>query len=301
MLEKTPKKIILDTDLCGDCDDVGALAILLNLDRLKYANILAITYCLGNPWGSDFIQHTLDWFGRNDIPYGKLMDYSYVNFRVHDERYIKPYFDQFPRKEQYPAPYDAIRLLRRTLAANDGVKDITLCAIGPVHNIFLLFTSGPDDISDKTGAQLMQENISEIVLMFGNFADLDKGECNAGYDKPGGQYILKNCPIPITFAGYEVGEHLFTGAPSEYQLPGHPVRESYRIREEGKFVRNSWDPVTVYYAVMGLSGLWRYSDPCTVSLKEGAALDIQKGGHHRYLIQTAEDEQIVRILDELIV
>ena len=35
-----PKKIILDTDLCGDCDDAGALAILLNLDRLGYAKTL---------------------------------------------------------------------------------------------------------------------------------------------------------------------------------------------------------------------------------------------------------------------
>jgi inosine-uridine nucleoside N-ribohydrolase len=28
---KTMKKIIFDTDLGGDCDDVGALAVLLNL------------------------------------------------------------------------------------------------------------------------------------------------------------------------------------------------------------------------------------------------------------------------------
>ena len=158
MLDHMPKKIILDTDLCGDCDDVGALAILLNLDRLGYAKTLAVTYCLGNPWGSDFIQHTLDWFGRNDIPYGKLTDYTFANYPVHDERFIRPYFQQFPRKERYPAPWDAIRLLRRTLASNGGAKDITLCSIGGLHNIGLLFTSGPDDISPKTGAELMAEN-----------------------------------------------------------------------------------------------------------------------------------------------
>ena len=118
------KKIILDTDLCGDCDDVGAMAVLLNLDRLGYAKTLAVTYCLGNPWGSDFIQHTLDWFGRNDIPYGKLTDYSYANYDVHNKRFIQPYFEQFPRKEQYPAPYDSIRLLRRILAENNSTKDI---------------------------------------------------------------------------------------------------------------------------------------------------------------------------------
>ena len=295
------KKIILDTDLCGDCDDVGAMAVLLNLDRLGYAKTLAVTYCLGNPWGSDFIQHTLDWFGRNDIPYGKLTDYSYANYDVHNKRFIQPYFEQFPRKEQYPAPYDSIRLLRRILAENNSTKDITLCAIGGLHNVNLLFTSAPDDISPKSGAELMQENICEVVLMFGNFAHPDQGECNAGYDIPGGQHFLKHCPVPITFAGFETGVHLMTGAPSEHQRPGHPVRESYRLREQGKFVRNSWDPVTVYYAVMGTQGLWRHSSPCTVALNNDASLNIKEGGDHRYLIQIAEDDRIVQILDRLIV
>ena len=295
------KKIILDTDLCGDCDDVGAMAVLLNLDRLGYAKTLAVTYCLGNPWGSDFIQHTLDWFGRNDIPYGKLTDYSYANYDVHNKRFIQPYFEQFPRKEQYPAPYDSIRLLRRILAENNSTKDITLCAIGGLHNVNLLFTSAPDDISPKSGAELMQENICEVVLMLGNFAHPDQGECNAGYDIPGGQHFLKHCPVPITFAGFETGVHLMTGAPSEHQKPGHPVRESYRLREQGKFVRNSWDPVTVYYAVMGTHGLWRHSAPCTVALNNDASLNIKEGGDHRYLIQIAEDDRIVQILDRLIV
>ena len=295
------KKIILDTDLCGDCDDVGAMAVLLNLDRLGYAKTLAVTYCLGNPWGSDFIQHTLDWFGRNDIPYGKLTDYSYANYDVHNKRFIQPYFEQFPRKEQYPAPYDSIRLLRRILAENNSTKDITLCAIGGLHNVNLLFTSAPDDISPKSGAELMQENICEVVLMFGNFAHPDQGECNAGYDIPGGQHFLKHCPVPITFAGFETGVHLMTGAPSEHQRPGHPVRESYRLREQGRFVRNSWDSVTVYYAVMGTQGLWRHSSPCTVALNNDASLNIKEGGDHRYLIQIAEDDRIVQILDRLIV
>ena len=79
------------------------------------------------------------------------------------------------------------------------------------------------------------------------------------------------------------------------------MRESYRLREGGKFVRNSWDPVTVYYAVMGLQGLWKHSEGCTVALLGDASLDIQPGGQHRYLIQTAEDAKIVQILNELIV
>ena len=298
---KQAKKIILDTDLCGDCDDVGALAVLLNLDRLGYAKTLAVTYCIGNPWGSDFIQHTMDWFGRSDIPYGKLTDYSFANYDVHNKRFIQPYFELFPRRERYPAPYDAIRLLRRTLAENDGGKDITLCAIGGLHNLNLLYTSAPDDISPKTGAELMEEKLCEVVLMLGNFAHPEQGECNAGYDIPGGQHFLKHCRVPITFVGFEAGVHLLTGAPSEHQRPGHPVRESYRLREQGKFVRSSWDPVTVYYAVMGTQGLWQFSPPCTVTLNDTAALNIKDGGTHRYLIQNARDEQIVQVLDELIV
>ena len=49
------KKIILDTDLCGDCDDVGAMAVLLNLDRLGYAKTLEIP---GGPTSS-----SIRWIG----------------------------------------------------------------------------------------------------------------------------------------------------------------------------------------------------------------------------------------------
>lgn len=45
MKNKKPVKIIFDTDIGGDCDDAGALALLHRLCDMGEAELLAVTHC----------------------------------------------------------------------------------------------------------------------------------------------------------------------------------------------------------------------------------------------------------------
>ena len=65
-----PQRIILDTDMGDDCDDVGALFILHGAVERGKANLLATMGCAS----ADAIAPALDaintWFGRPEIPVG---------------------------------------------------------------------------------------------------------------------------------------------------------------------------------------------------------------------------------------
>ena len=45
MENKKPIKIIFDTDIGGDCDDAGALALIHRLCDKGEAELLAVTHC----------------------------------------------------------------------------------------------------------------------------------------------------------------------------------------------------------------------------------------------------------------
>ena len=87
------KKILFDTDLGGDCDDVGAAAILCNLAKAGEAEILAATYCIGNPWGAYFLKYELEFFGFPSVPVGVLKDEGFM-WEPGYAKYSKPYCER---------------------------------------------------------------------------------------------------------------------------------------------------------------------------------------------------------------
>ena len=72
MAETKPKTIILDTDIGPDCDDVGALLMLLKLEKAGLCRIAAITHCTSNPFGCGCIDAICRAEGRSDMPIGTL-------------------------------------------------------------------------------------------------------------------------------------------------------------------------------------------------------------------------------------
>ena len=48
--KKTMTKILFDTDIGGDCDDAGALAMLHRLCDLGECELLAVTACYASPY-----------------------------------------------------------------------------------------------------------------------------------------------------------------------------------------------------------------------------------------------------------
>ena len=65
-----PVPIILDTDICPDCDDAGAVALLHVLSSKGEATILGMGCCTSNPWGAPCLDALNTYCGRSEIPVG---------------------------------------------------------------------------------------------------------------------------------------------------------------------------------------------------------------------------------------
>lgn len=290
------KKILFDTDLGGDCDDVGAAAILCNLAKAGEAEIVAATYCIGNPWGGWFLKYELEFFGFGDVPVGVLKDEGFM-WEPNYAKYSRPYVERM----QIPTPElpDAVRVLRRALADNGGKRDITLVAVGPLRNIANLLKSGADDISEKTGRELIAENVVEFVTMLGNFTSTEAVEWNVLMDIPSARLCVSEMPVPVVFAPWEIGGHIITGQRLDEVPEDHPVRAAYTLYADGKHhTRMSWDLVTVYCAVRDDSPLYR-REPLHVTVNERGVTLPEDGCDMVRLVQCAPDEEIVDALDAL--
>lgn len=291
-----PKKIIFDTDLGGDCDDVGAAAVLCNLAKAGEARILAATYCIGNPFGGWFLKYELGYFGYPDVPVGVLKDEGFM-WEPNYAKYSRPYVERMQiSTEELP---DAVRVLRRALADNGGKRDITLVAVGPLRNIANLLRSEPDDISPLTGRDLIAENVTEFVTMLGDFRSTEAVEWNVLMDVPSARLCVSEMPVPVVFAPWEIGGHIITGQSLECVSEDHPVRAAYTLYADGKHhTRMSWDLVTVYCAVRSDSPMYERK-PMHITLNERGVTLAKEGSDSICLVQRCADEEIVSTLNAL--
>ncbi|MDF2685877.1 MAG: Inosine/uridine-preferring nucleoside hydrolase [Clostridia bacterium] len=296
-----PKKIILDTDLGGDCDDSGAFAVLLNLKKLGLADILCVTHCIANHYGAyclDIIKH---WFNDDDIPLGYYTYDNKMSEAIY-ERFTRPVAEMYFKDGKFPIYENSVELLRKTLSNNGEKKDITLVAIGPLMNISLLLQSKSDNISPKTGIELVSENVEKIVLMAGNFEDTNMHEWNIIMDITAAQNTVNLSPVPIYFSGFELGDKVLVGKSLEYMPEDYPVRQLYYyFNEKKQFHRCSWDLEAVYFAVMGTDDLWTLEEGYDIKVDDNGSTIYEKGGKHGFLKIKASFEAVGDKIEQYIV
>ena len=110
---RVPVPIIFDTDMGGDCDDVGALFILHGAAERGEAKLLATIGCVS----ADAIAPALDaisiWFGRPEIPVGTLRDSWFLAGPHYTTEMARRFPHQFATGKDYP---DAVALYRQILS-----------------------------------------------------------------------------------------------------------------------------------------------------------------------------------------
>ena len=108
-----PVGIIFDTDMGGDCDDVGALFILHGAVERDEAKLLATMGCVS----ADAIARAIDamntWFGRPEIPVATLKDPGFMPRPGYSREISARFPHRFPTSTDYP---DAVTLYREILA-----------------------------------------------------------------------------------------------------------------------------------------------------------------------------------------
>ena len=259
------KKIIFDTDIGGDCDDAGALAIIHEAVNRKYARLLAVTVSTRDPWACGCAD-AINRYYENNVPVGlcaraPLGDPTVAEFL---ERYGKHIAENYENNYlQRPAecslrggfecPERAVPLMRRLLAAEKGEK-ITLVVVGSCLNLADLLNSDGDSHSPLSGLELVEAKVDKVVLMGGLFAENATPEYNIKTDVPSAEAVFGKCPVPIFISHFDVGLRVMSGGRLLMEAPENPAAEAYRFHVGGK--RHSWDPIAAFYAIYGSLGVF---------------------------------------------
>ena len=311
-----PVKIILDTDMGGDCDDTGALAVLHALADRGECELLAVTHCFHGRQYAGCIDAINRFFGRPDLPVAACMD---EQADQGNDVYATWASQRYPNRfQQGERVEDTLPCLRRTLAeAEEG--EVTLVAIGSLYSLRRLLESKADPFSTLSDKELIQAKVAQTVVMGGRFHHqwpepilfpdgyVMDAEFNIKADIPSAQVVCAQWPGKLVFCSYEIGYPLITGRDLQRKAgEEHPVAACYRHWHEQVHVpgegRESWDLTTVLYAVRPKSGLWKLSPAGSVSVDErGVTRFTEKAdGRHFYLLENADASVVCRTIDSLL-
>lgn len=288
----TIRKIILDTDIGPDCDDCGALAILDQYHKAGKIDLLGVVHCTSDLNSVNVIAAINDYFGVK-VPIGQTERKGFLEDLT---KYTAPVSEAYLVNHESAEYEPAVPLMRRLLSEN---RNVVLVFIGPLNDMRDLLLSEADDISPLSGEELVKQSADAVIVMGGNFENFAHGEYNIACDVPAAQLMTEKCAVPIIYCGFEAGQNVITGAPLENCRDDYPVKQAYRHYLDGRYLRNSWDLVTVYYAVEPELDKWVLSEECSIRFNDDATAVISEGTGARY-VRYSDEKELTDILNNII-
>ncbi len=302
--EREPVRIIFDTDLGNDVDDALALAVAHAFENRDECKILAVTLTKANPYAASMADVLDTFYGRPNIPIGMVHNGVTPEEGAYNKQVALTKTEKqqpaFPHRigEKTPVP-DAVMVLRKVLA---GEKDgsVVIVQIGFSTNLARLLESGPDNISELSGLQLVEKKVRLLSIMAGTFdSKYTHVEYNIAKDLPSAKKLFADWPTEIVFNGYEIGDMIQYPSASilnDYDyVKYHPVREAYHYYCSLNRDTPAFDIMSVLYAARPDRGYFDLSENGTVVLDAEGKTTFQPNpnGKHRYMIVSAI--QIARI------
>ncbi|MCC5928368.1 MAG: nucleoside hydrolase [Cyclobacteriaceae bacterium] len=301
-------KIILDTDIGSDADDLAAIAMLHNLHRRGECELLAIMCWSTEKYAVPAIDALNRYYGHPEIPVGaRDIEVFYESWQ-----YNKAIADRFEHQLKHDDVPNATTLYRKLLHAAED-QSIIVVTIGPLFNIQALIQSEPDSVSKFSGRDLIAQKVEKFVIMGGGFPDCEIDEWNFNGRMPGvTKFVIENLPVPIVFSGYEVGMPIMTGETLNQRDSRCPLFVGYqhfskyapwmqpyenRIKNN-----NSYDQTAVLYAVRGGVGKYweKISDGHCAVNEAGRNTWIRgKKSLHSYLRLIETPEKVADVIESV--
>ena len=291
------RNFVLGTDWGADSDDAVAIRVISRYVKQGKARLLGIgiNCCKENAYAS-MISY-LEKEGISDTPVG--IDETELDFDWRETYQIRLASDK--RELSNKDGEDAVRIYRRALANCDGKAEIM--EVGFLQTLAKVLLSQPDDISDKSGIDLVKEKVERVWIMGGKW-DEDGGRefnlCVNSATRKGACTVYEKCPVPITFLGWEIGNQLITGD----KLPNGDTLKQVLIDHGSGNGRESWDPMLVTLAMIGDVEKAGYR-----SVKGRARVDSENGrnyftedenGAHEYVIKAMPNSYYTDMINEII-
>lgn len=303
-----PIRLIFDTDIGNDVDDVLALGVIHALQSRGECELLAVTITKDHELAAPFVDCVNTFYGRGNIPIGVVRNgptpaQGKFNGLANQQDGGKPRYphDLMSGKD---AP-EAMDLLRRILAKQpDG--SVAIAQVGFSTNLTRLLDSKPDTHSPLSGTELVQQKVRLLSMMAGAFQPI-RGkrhlEYNVVKDIPAARKLADEWPTEIVYSGFEIGIAIPYPAESIVHDYGyvkhHPLADAYRLYNPPPHNRPTWDLTSVLYAVRPKRGYFGVSKAGTVVVEDdgGTRFNAGSNGPHRYL--KVSREQIIRVSESL--
>ena len=303
---RMPAKIIFDTDMGNDVDDVLALALIHSLQNRGLCDLRAITFTNPDTRAVPYTHMLNRFYGRPDIPLGFTPDapFAYETkymqlLEKKDSRGEMLYADSFRAGDAW----DSVKLLRKTLAESaDG--EITIIQVGFSTNLVRLMKTSGDEYSPLNGMDLIKKKVKLLSVMGGIFPDnlKRKGEFNIVHDIPSAIYLTQHWPTPIIWVGLGLGNKIRFDArciDDFLYTEKHPVRESYEMYDKMPYERPLWDLLSVFYVIYPDHGYFTLSEAGTVSVNASGQTLFKEGRGSRDRYLDASPEQAIRLREVL--
>jgi inosine-uridine nucleoside N-ribohydrolase len=248
-----PVRVIFDTDMGPDYDDVGAIALLHAFADSGKATILATMASNKYEGVAAVLSLFNTYFRRPDIPIGvpKGNAVSQRDSQHWTDSILARYPHAVVRNDQAE---DAVLLYRKLLSQQPD-HSVVIITVGFLTNLAGLLQTGPDDYSPLNGVELVRKKVWELVSMAGKFP---KGwEFNVMKDAAASQAVFGGWPAPIILSGFEIGVKIKCGLPliGDRAIVNDPVKDVFAISipmaAEDSAGRSSWDETAVLVGVCG--------------------------------------------------
>lgn len=288
------RRIILDTDISSDADDVGAMAVLHNLSREESIMILAIMVSSSDPWSPQAVHTINKYFGKPEIPIGVVPKDGVT----HKSSYSRALAAMVPNSEFSVGP--SVDLYRKILA-NQPDKSVTIVTIGYLTNLHDLLISEADQYSPLSGLELVEQKIRLLITMGGDYPQ--GKEWNFIQDPEASKLAVESWPTKIIFVGYTLGLNILTGQTLQKAEESSPIRLAYQLHNNFSG-RPSWDQLAVFYALLNdrqRDELFAISSPGqnTIQADGSNVWNEKSDGVHRVLGLREDPEQVAERIENL--
>ena len=249
---RTGGTVVLETDFCGDVDDVAALALLCGEAKRHPGSfrIGGVSCNVGSPFTAPAVKAVLAAFGLQEVPVGVTDDPPPPS--GNESSYLAALAASWRGAD--PATACSARELYRRVFAEAADGSVDVISIG--------FFNTLDEVLAEDPA-LFRRKVRAVWAMAGGFARCaGYAETNVRERPEASRRFLDAWDGPIVFVGFESGEKVITdlsGLPPE--CGAHPLAEAFRRYCGPTMKRPSWDPVTIDFAVHGENECYELGEP----------------------------------------
>jgi len=272
-LKSTRGPVLLDTDIGPDCDDAGALAVLFSLQKKTGFSIAGIVNCTSNPWGAGAVDAVRAFYGMPELPIGEFRRRPFLpDFSKYNKALSEEFSPLFRAGRGFS---DSAEIYKKALEESPD-HALTVVTIGQFNALADAMRLYP---------ALFRKKLGLLVSMAGDYP-AGKREYNVYSDAESARYVFGQVSCPVILSGHEVGYAFKTGFPDGIERLENPVWLAYKLWNDGKTTRFSWDLTAVYFAVMGLEEFFDLSPALSLEVTSDGSTPSreEEGGNFRFLI-----------------